>query len=179
MRNTLRRGEKKLEAAGDVSLSLYDGSSHTVEELRDAISEYARIYDLSWKSEEAYPQFMPKLIELCASTGELSLGILRLDGKPIAAQVWLISAQTAYIYKLAHDPDYQRYSAGTLLTYRLLKHHYGKVAKVDYGIGDEVYKRDWMTQEAAYVRLWIANKGTLRGRLHALGWRLTNALRRR
>ena len=63
----------------------------------------------------------------------------------------------ANIYRLAYDPDWKKYSPGSILTEYLM--HYvidtDKVTEIDFLTGNERYKQDWMTirRERLGVRL--------------------------
>jgi len=83
----------------------------------------------------------------CANRGWLRLGIAWLDGKAIAAQFWIVAHGKASIYKLAYDEAFKAYGSGTLLTAMLMAHVIEKdhVAEIDYLIGDDPYKKTWMS----------------------------------
>jgi CelD/BcsL family acetyltransferase involved in cellulose biosynthesis len=84
---------------------------------------------------------------LCAERGWLRLGIAYYDNEPVAAQLWIVSHGRAVIYKLAHDEKVAKLSVGTVLTAFLMAHvlDVDKVREVDYLIGDDSYKKDWMS----------------------------------
>jgi hypothetical protein len=142
MRSNVKRMEKKLAQ-----------EEGTVEIVRDrddvarGLAAYEQVYARSWKQQEPYPGFMPGLIACAAEGGGLRLGIVWLRGQPIAAQVWLVSHGRAEIYKVAYDEAFKEYSPGTVLTARLMQHviEVDRVREVDYLIGDDEYKRTWMS----------------------------------
>lgn len=143
VRSTIKRMERKFARAGG-TLEVV----RSAEDLDEAIAAYVSVYDASWKVPEPYPEFMPGLIRLLAASGSLRLGIARLRDQPIAAQVWAVRGDWAAIIKLAHREDSGDYSGGTLLTARLMEHviSVDKVHEVDYLIGDDDYKKNWMSQ---------------------------------
>lgn len=143
VRSTLRRMAKKFAAAGG-TLEIVG----TPEHLENAIAAYVEVYAASWKVPEPYPDFMPGLIRLLAAQGALRLGIAKLAGRPIAVQLWIVQGERAAIYKLAHREDCVEHAAGTLLTAHLMEHVIAidKVREVDYLIGDDDYKKNWMNQ---------------------------------
>ena len=122
---------------------MHDGQ-HDLDQLLKA---YQRIYDHSWKVPEPHRQFVPQLISDCAKAGHLRLGLLNIEGKPVATHFWIVKNGTAYIYKLAHDTHFDHYSPGTLLMAHMVKHVMEKdnVNRLDFLSGDDAYKRDWMT----------------------------------
>jgi len=128
------------------------------------------IYNASWKMPEPHAGFMPGLIALCARRGWLRLGVAYYDEKPVAAQIWIVHHGRAAIYKLAYDERYKTLSAGTLLTAHLLRHalDVDRVAEVDYLIGDDDYKQDWMSHRRERQGIVAYNPQTLRGLLGAL-----------
>lgn len=143
LRSTIKRMTKKFSAEGG-ALELILGGVN----LDRGLAAYEHVYSLSWKQAEPYPTFVPNLMRACAERGWLRLGIAWLDNKPIAAQLWIVANGKSSIYKLAYDEDYKAYGAGTLLTAMLMEHAIGKdhVEEVDYLIGDDQYKKSWMSQ---------------------------------
>lgn len=143
LRSTLKRKGKKFAAAGGTLEIIYD-----LAQAEAAITDFNHVYARSWKKPEPYPDFIPGLIRWLAEQGWLRLGIARLNGQAIAAQVWIVNAGRANIFKLAYDNDYSGYAPGTLLTAHMMQHviDVDRVREVDYLIGDDSYKRDWMNK---------------------------------
>lgn len=139
-------------------------------ELEPAIRHYNAVYALSWKEPEPYPKFMPGLIRLSAAQGSLRLGLMFLDGRAVAAQVWLVVGGVAHIYKLAYDPEFSEYSVGTLLTMKLFEHvlDVDHVHCIDYLSGDDEYKSRWMSHRRERQGLEIINHRSIRGGALAL-----------
>ncbi len=148
LRETVRRKGKK----GDVLLRI-------VTEFSEADwAAYETVYKLSGKPGEGSPDFLRKWAEMDAATGRLRLGIAEIGGQPVAAQFWTVEGGTAFIHKLAHDESFRKQSPGTLLTAALFEHviDTDRVTQVDFGTGDDPYKRDWMEQVRTRwrVRAW-------------------------
>ena len=116
---------------------------------------YEAIYANSWKPEEGSPAFLRQFAEAEGAAGRLRLGLARADGIPVAAQFWTVEGNTAFIHKLAHTEDSKPLSAGTTLTAALFAHviDSDKVSLVDFGTGDDPYKRDWMDDVRPRYRL--------------------------
>jgi len=159
--NTIRRKIKKFSANGRGQLKIIDGGNC----LNDAIEAWEVIYNNSWKKPEPYPMFMPELIRSCAKNGWLRLGIAYYDSIPIAAQLWIVCHDHAAIYKLAHNADYTTLSPGTVLTAYLMEHamDVDKVSEVDYLIGDDEYKKEWMTHRRERWGIIAYNQRSARG----------------
>jgi hypothetical protein len=117
------------------------------DEVEQAILDFQEVYTASWKIPEPYPDFVPSLIRKLSAIGMLRLGIARLQGRPIAAQLWIVGQDKASIYKVAYHKAFAALSPGTVLTSYLLKHviEQDNVKEVDFLIGDDEYKKIWMS----------------------------------
>ncbi|MFM6951101.1 MAG: GNAT family N-acetyltransferase [Novosphingobium sp.] len=134
LRSTLRRKAGKLAVTIDKTF------------VPAAWAAYEAIYAQSWKGAEGSPDFLCCFAQREGAAGRLRLGIARVDGHPVAAQFWTIEAGTAFIHKLAHAEAARDLSPGTALTAALLEYviDQDRVDLVDFGTGDDRYKRDWM-----------------------------------
>ena len=107
---------------------------------------YETIYAKSWKPEEGKPAFLRAFAEAESAAGALRMGIAEIAGEPVAAQFWTVEGGTAWIHKLAHDEAHRAHAPGTLLTAALFAGviDEARVHTVDFGTGNDPYKRDWM-----------------------------------
>lgn len=121
----------------------------------DAWAEYEAIYSESWKPEEGDPALLRRFAEQEGAAGRIRLGIARADGRPVAAQFWTVENAAAYIHKLAHREDAKPLSAGTTLSAALFEHVIDRdqVEMVDFGTGNDPYKRDWMELDRPRYRI--------------------------
>ena len=128
---------------------------------------YEAIYGRSWKPAEAHPHFIAALLEKLGRCGMAKLGVAMIDCVPAAAQIWLVQQDRATIFKLAHDPAFDRQSPGTLLTHWMLRllHEQDGVREVDFGRGDDSYKRLWLGRCQDRQGVLAANPRTLKGLL--------------
>lgn len=149
----LRSTVKRKGARGLVDLELFDRFD------ADAWAAYESVYADSWKPDEGHPDFLRALAEREGAAGALRLGIARIDGRPVAAQLWTTDHGTANIHKLAHAEDSDKASPGTLLSYAMFEHALtrDRVARIDFGTGDDAYKRDWMTASGELYRIELYN----------------------
>ncbi len=163
LKNTLTRKRKKLERSGRAKIEVVTGGAA----LEAAIAAYRNVYLASWKQPEPYPEFIPALMRTCAEMGWLRLGLVHIDRKPAAAQFWIVQNGVASIYKLAYDERFADFSAGSILTAKLMEHvlDVDKVREVDYLTGDDKYKRDWMSHRRERWGILAMNPRTLRGAL--------------
>lgn len=142
LRNTIKRKGKKFAAEGGSFEILLDAAA-----VEPAIREFDMLHRQRWKKAEPYLDFVPGLIRWLAAEGKLRLGFARVAGHPVAAQIWIVNHGKASIYKLAYDEDYAAYAPGTLLTAHLMQHviDQDRVLEIDYLVGDEAYKKSWMS----------------------------------
>lgn len=141
LRETVRRkGRKMREMGGTFSIL------STAREIGEGIAWYRAIYAQSGKIAEPHPDFMDLMVENLAARGDVRLGLLLLKGEAIAVQLWLIRSRGATIFKLAHRQKFSCYSPGTLLTHWMFSQLVPACEnkRVDFGRGDDRYKRDWL-----------------------------------
>lgn len=140
LRESIRRRTRQLEAQAATCRLITGGA-----ELEPAIAAYEAVYAKSWKQAEPFPQFNANLMRACAAAGTLRLGLLELAGTPIAAQFWVKRDLWAGVLKLAHDEAHKAASPGTVLTAFMIRHllEAEAVHELDFGRGDDPYKRDW------------------------------------
>lgn len=161
-RSNIKRMEQRLADAG--------GHIEIITSMADAdrgLAAYDQVYALSWKVPEPHPLFMPSLMRLCAQHQALRLGVVWLGETPIAAQLWVVWGGRAEIFKVAYDEGRKELSPGTVLTAALMRHvlDTDQVKEVDYLVGDDPYKRMWMTQRRERWGLIAYDSRTWPGRV--------------
>lgn len=162
LRHSVERGRRRLDRSGRWSIHITRGDA---DDLDAAIGAYEQVYAQSWKQPEPCPGFIPGLIRTAAREGWLRLGVLWFNGQPLAAQLWLVHAGKANIYKLAYVQGFEKFSAGSVLTAALMQHvmDIDRVEEVDYLSGDDAYKADWMAMRRERVGLLACNMRHWRG----------------
>lgn len=147
LRTTLKRKTPK------VTTQVHDRFDH------DAWDDYEAIYGESWKPAEGSPAFLRAFAEAEGRAGRLRLGIARSafdsHGPAIAAQFWTVEGGTAWIHKLAHRESAADLSPGSVLTAAMMRQVIDAdgVDLVDFGTGNDPYKRDWMEAVRPRYRL--------------------------
>lgn len=143
VRTTLKRKARKVE------VRLFDAYDQA------AWDAYEAIYAQSWKPEEGSPAFLRRFAREEGAAGRLRFALALAEGKPVAAQFWTVEAGTAFIHKLAHIEEAKPLSPGTTLSAALFEWviDRDKVAMVDFGTGDDGYKRDWMEEVRTRYRI--------------------------
>ena len=176
LRNTLQRKSRLfLDLSGGRLEVIAGGDS-----LEPAIAAFERLYRARWSKSEPFPEFIPGLIRLYSGKGQLRLGMAYLGENAVAAQIWLVSHGRASIYKLAYDTRHAHLSVGTILTSHLMQHviDVDRVREVDFLIGDEPYKQDWMSHRRERWGIVAYNPGTWRGWIGAANERSRRAAKK-
>ena len=183
MRNTIQR--KLARAAREFTFvqSTAPGAG-----LERGIADFVAVRGRSWKPEEPFPHFDAALLRAMAAIGALRLGVLRGAGDvAVAAQYWLVDGGRAHLLKLVHDEAAAAASPGTALTALMIRAliENDAVAELDFGRGDDAYKRLWVTERRQRVGMMVtdpwhpaglielARQGVSRGRrlLRGAGWK--------
>ncbi len=165
LQNTLRRKKKKLDKNTSSEIVIYDD----IENIEKAIEHYQEIYQSSWKEVEYSPDFINNFIRKTAQLKILRLGILYINGKPASFVKMLLCDRKAIIYKLAYSPVYNSFSPGSILLCEMIKHVTTKdnIEYIDFGIGDDPFKKDWMHIKSPVFGIIVFNKKSFFGLLNA------------
>jgi hypothetical protein len=180
LRETIRRRLRRAQQVPDARFAVV----HAPPDLAEGIAAFEAVYARSWKEPEPFPAFNAALMRATAAAGTLRLGLWSISGQPVAAQFWVVATERATVLKLAHDEAFKRYSPGTVLTAMMLRLLLDseKVREIDFGRGDDPYKRDWARERRQRVGLVLVNPWRLPGMIElARHWsgRLRATLRNR
>lgn len=141
--------------------------------LEGGIAAFSAVRAASWKPDEPFPEFDAAFLRALAAEGRARLAVLRLrGGEPVAAQYWVLDRpegragpRRATVPKLFHAEAAKALSPGTALTawaIRRLIEEDG-VGLLDFGRGDDPYKRLWAAAREQRTGLVLASA------LHPLG----------
>lgn len=155
----LRSTARRKAAKTPMELTIYDRFDE------GAWAEYVSIYADSWKPEEGSLDFVRAMAKDEGAAGALRLGIARIEGRAVAAQLWTVDHDTAIIHKLAHRTDVADLSPGTILSQAMFAHviDRDRVSLIDFGTGDDRYKADWMDTRVMRMRVEIYNPRRVAG----------------
>jgi hypothetical protein len=165
-RSTIERKMKTISRGGKLELQVYTD----VENLDKALDDYEQVYLNSWKRSEPYMDFIREVATAFARLNIMRLGVLYIDGVPASTQLWFVYNGVASLFKLAYDEKFVHMSVGSILTREMMDHvitHDG-VQTVDYLIGDDKYKKDWMSERRERWGMMVYRKGTLLARYQGL-----------
>jgi hypothetical protein len=160
LRELLRRKSRQAAREGRIEFEIVRDAAGAPR----AVAAFEAVYARSWKPDEPCPRFNPGLMRAAARLGALRLGIAWRDGTPIAAQLWISSNGRATVMKLAHDGAHDAWSPGTLLTARMIEELIAEgIETVDFGRGDDPYKRMWAGERRQRIGLVLLNPRRIRG----------------
>jgi len=131
--------------------------------LEAAIADYESVRARSWKPHEPAPGLDAALMRAAAAAGVLRAGSLRTraDGRPAAAQYWVLDrgGRRALLLKLAHAEDQRAASPGTALTATMIRRLIEEdgVTELDFGMGDDEYKRLWVCGRRQRIGVALAD----------------------
>ena len=175
LRETLRRRGRA--AARDASIR--------VEVVREpdgveaALAAYEAVYARSWKVPEPYRGFNEAVLQRLAAMGVLRLGVMWRGAEPLAAQYWTVQDGRATVLKLAHDEGVKGLSPGSLLTAHMIRLVLSEgVTALDFGRGDDPYKKDWVGERRQRVGVVVANPRRVSGMLSVMRRGVGQVLRR-
>lgn len=172
LRETIRRRLRRAEKLADARFDLFTGPDR----IDAAIEAFESVYRRSWKQPEPFPTFNAALIRATAESGQLRLGVWSIGADPVAVQFWVVADGEAIVLKLAHDEAFKSHSPGTVLTALMLRHllNHENVSRIDFGRGDDDYKKGWAMERQQRVGMLLVNPRRLNGGLallrHAVGW---------
>jgi hypothetical protein len=166
LRNTIKR---RLKAAAALEFRCFgfittEPNSQQIA-LDQAIAQFDAVYAASWKPPEPFARVNAQIMHGLASANVLRVGILADQAGPIAAQYWAVSGRRAYLLKLAYVKTAAALSPGTVLTALMIKSILSTetIDHLDFGRGEDRYKRDWVSQQQPRIGLLLINKRSASG----------------
>jgi CelD/BcsL family acetyltransferase involved in cellulose biosynthesis len=155
LRETVRRRLRQAERRADARFEILAAPA----EMDRAAAVYEDVYARSWKEPEPYPAFNVALMRAMAELGALRLGVWSIGETAVAVQLWVVWDGTANVLKLAHDEAFKAHSPGTVLTALMLRYLLEQmhVGRIDFGRGDDAYKRGWTSERRQRIGFLVAN----------------------
>jgi CelD/BcsL family acetyltransferase involved in cellulose biosynthesis len=117
-------------------------------EVDEGIAHYDLVHRASWKRPERFGRFPEGLMRAAAEAGALRLGVLYVDGRPVATEVGIVAGGRASMVKTAYDEQYAPHSVGALVMMDVMRHvvDVDGALEVDFGVDDAPYKRLWLSR---------------------------------
>jgi CelD/BcsL family acetyltransferase involved in cellulose biosynthesis len=146
-RNLHRRRRRQLHELGEIELISIAGER----ELAASLTDLFRLHDLRWAGRPDRSDFttnrgLPFNVDAMsrfARAGVARVLLMKLDGRAIAFQYYLVFERRMFFYRLAFDPDFARWSPGLLTTLAAIEVAAAEgVERVEFLGGDERYKQE-------------------------------------
>jgi len=148
VRGDARRRIRRLNEVGSMSVEVNDGR----ERLDDLLAAGFRTEAAGWKgargtaiaSQRDTETFYAEIAHWAAARGWLRLAFLRLDGRPVAFHYSLEHDGIHYFIKGGHDPSFDSFSPGKVLTYEMLLRAFSAgLQSYEFLGGDDPWKQMW------------------------------------
>jgi len=163
LRSTIERKTRRFLRLPGASIEIATAGG----DLQRGLAAYLDVHARSWKEPEPYPDFIPSFVRHFAASGRVWIGTAHAEGRPLAAQIWLVWDRRITIAKLAYVDDAKALSPGTVLSAHMIRAALdrGGIDEIDLGRGDDPYKRQWLKHRRPVLGLVAGNLRTPRGAL--------------
>lgn len=140
----------------------------------EAIDRLQRLDGLTWQGQQGTglfstpdnERFYRRLLSFADPGIGVRLFLATVNAQDIAYSLTLRTANVCYGLKMGYDPQYARYSPGSLTMCHFLEQAAAEgIQVVDMGPDSNREKRQWQTHCLRYRNWWLFNRRTLRGRL--------------
>jgi CelD/BcsL family acetyltransferase involved in cellulose biosynthesis len=103
--------------------------------------------------------FLSNVGPVLAAAGKLKVGLLEVDNNVVAAQIWLETAGTMFIYYSGYDPAWSRFSVQLVATIECLKDGISRgLTSVEFLRGGGHAKERWETSKRLRVNATLARR---------------------
>ena len=168
-RSNLRRTRRQLEEHGKVT------TRHFITADPQALEEFYKLEASGWKGKQGTAiacdartrQFYDEVAQASAQAGILSLDLLELNDKPVAAHLAFQFQGRYCLAKAAYDEAYQRYGPGQLLVHEVLNQSRERgVGELDF-VGPATWDESrWASERRTHFQILIFREGWYGSFLH-------------
>jgi CelD/BcsL family acetyltransferase involved in cellulose biosynthesis len=165
-KKNLRNAENRLAEMGRVDHEVVRDAA----DVPAALEAFLALEAAGWKGREGtaiaqHPARRAFYEEACrnlAARGALRVHVLRLDGRPIAAELCGLVGRRLHVQKITYDETLDRLSPGHLLWQRTMRlaHESPDVDAVDTLYMDAIRER-WNGEAYEYLDAWLLRRGLL------------------
>jgi CelD/BcsL family acetyltransferase involved in cellulose biosynthesis len=157
LRQTVRRGARRLDEMGEVSLQIESDT----ERLDDLLAEGVKIEASGWKGRKGTAiasgsrtlSFYTELARWAAPLGLLRLAFLRVDGRALAFHFALETEDSYYLLKPGYDERFRKAGPGTVLTCRMIQRAFSLgLERYEFLGADDGYKMKWTSEVHPRIR---------------------------
>ena len=169
-RNLHKRRRRQLSELGALEVV----RARSLAELEPALADAVRLHEARWSGRpdgsgfatDNGRLFNSEALTVLAAQDAARILTLKLDGRPIAFHYYLVFARRMYVYRLAFDPEFARFSPGLLATLDALEWAGEEgLERVEYLGGDERYKLE-LSDRLEPLSQGIGLARTIRGKAY-------------
>ncbi|MFH1017350.1 MAG: GNAT family N-acetyltransferase [Pseudomonadota bacterium] len=162
LRSDLRRGRRKAETIGAISLEVHAPS--TVSDLTPLWEESLRIEATGWKGrrhtalqlDHRVGSFYRAYAVRACEQGVLRIFFLRIGGKMTAMMIGLEVSERLWILKIGYDENFAACSPGMILIHEILRYAAQRKLKSYEFLGTATaWTRRWTKQERKILRIYV------------------------
>jgi CelD/BcsL family acetyltransferase involved in cellulose biosynthesis len=155
-----RRNRKRLVAAGDVHVAHEIATAVTATRL---LQRLIAVENASWKSangsslqaKPALRSFFDSVVAGWAAGGSVRCSFLSLDGRDVAAVLWLVHCERAWVLKIGYDAHWAEASPGIQLLWDVLQAAFEmRLRSFEFLGSDEPWLAIWATDKRPY-HTWV------------------------
>jgi hypothetical protein len=166
MRRNLRIGRQRLESRGAVSVEMRTGSSAGA----DFLPEFLALEASGWKgrnctaiaNDSNITAFYTTLVRNLATQGQLEWHIVRVESRPVAAQIGVRCGASLMLPKYAFDEDFAECTPGHLLMEAVIQEAFARPELVELNpMSDSDAHRLWHMPREAYVDVHLVRRRVL------------------
>jgi CelD/BcsL family acetyltransferase involved in cellulose biosynthesis len=188
-RQNLRRRKRRLAEQGEVKYALVDAKD--AKALDTALADLYEIEASGWKGKDGTaiaqrPElvgFYTQLARDAAKRGALALGMLTLNGKPVAAHLSVVHGKRHFLIKIGYDESLHEHSPGQQMVSEAIQDSCKRgLTEFDFLGPCMDWKLDWESQLRTHHWLTIfrpTRGGKLVHRARFLAWPILRAFLRR
>ncbi len=163
LRKNVKRRRCKFEKLGEVQFVVKRDPAG----IEKFIADYQQVQASSWKPDEFYEDHVPELIKIAAEEGNLCLGMLYVDAKPVATDLTILSDCNATSKKAHYDAAMRDYHVGDVLTSYMFEYllDVENVKCIDLGKTAASYKLKWVKDQCPMHGFVAFNPYTIKGQI--------------
>lgn len=162
LRGRLEQARTALFNTGRARARIVDGATG----LDEAAAQYLELERASMsRAYFEWPEYGPGMMRIAAAAGVLRAGVIELDGKPAAIQVWILQGTSARCLRIWGAPDFESMPLDDCLTARIAERLIDGdgVTRLEFGAVTPEFAADWATGRAERIGLLGVNLHTRRG----------------
>ncbi|MEJ3651848.1 GNAT family N-acetyltransferase [Actinomycetes bacterium KLBMP 9759] len=173
----LRQLRRKLDKAGEVTFEVHDAFGEDPGSLEPLLAETFRVEGLGWKaqngtailSDPRTARFYTDVARWAAREGLLSIALLRVSGRAIAAEYALVDGRSHYGLKVGFDPEFRTFGPGFILANELIARSFERGLETFEFTGSATEEKMRWTDEVREIAHVRAYPATVAGNVARLG----------